>query len=434
MQKQLVLIIHKDKQSAERLRDTIAQDYIYTFITDSLEEAFNIMEEAEPDLIILSHFFTSNSVELCLKIRETSRIYRPVLIVSSDKDDLDQKLEVIKAGADDCLNENMHPTEFSLKIYSHLRRQYEELLNPITHLPSEKMIYKVISRIIHSDFKWALMYLDINNYDHYSEIYGYLAADKMLKTVAAILRSSASSGDFIGHLRDHTFIIITNPEKADYMAAYLNYAFDSVSAKFYSEEDVKRGYLIESGDEKAGARVSFVSVSIGIISNLYKTYENYKEALNAVINVNKLAKEKIGSSWVSDRPKIATEDSICDSKEVKRKILIMETDAALAYLLSTTLEMQGYLTEVTNNAVEAIELIQKNRPDLVLLDEIEKESEYALDISRKIKSDAELSNIKIIMSTVMHDKEKVLDAGVDLYLPKPYELLTLFKWIEKLLN
>jgi len=140
------------------------------------------------------------------------------------------------------LNENMHPTEFSLKIYSHLRRQYEELSNPITHLPSEKMIYKVLSRVVHSDSKWALMYLDIDNYDHYSEIYGYLAADRMLKTLSAILRSSTASGDFIGHLRDSIFVIITaNPAKADYMAAYLNYAFDSVSSKFLFRGRPKEG-------------------------------------------------------------------------------------------------------------------------------------------------------------------------------------------------
>jgi len=59
------------------------------------------MNKTEPDLIILSDLFTDNAAEMCSKIRETSRIYRPVLIVSSDKEDLEEKLEVIKAGADD---------------------------------------------------------------------------------------------------------------------------------------------------------------------------------------------------------------------------------------------------------------------------------------------------------------------------------------------
>ena len=38
------------------------------------------------------------------------------------------------------------------------------------------------------------------------------------------------------------------------------------------------------------------------------------------------------------------------------------------------------------------------------------------------------------MTTVVHDKELVLNTGVDLYLPKPYDLVTLYKWIEKLLS
>jgi DNA-binding response OmpR family regulator len=38
------------------------------------------------------------------------------------------------------------------------------------------------------------------------------------------------------------------------------------------------------------------------------------------------------------------------------------------------------------------------------------------------------------MSTVLHDKKLILDAGADLYMPKPYELVNVFNWVETLLK
>ena len=41
--------------------------------------------------------------------------------------------------------------------------------------------------------------------------------------------------------------------------------------------------------------------------------------------------------------------------------------------------------------------------------------------------------MKIIVSTIIHDKKLILDAGADLYMPKPYELVNIFGWIERLI-
>ena len=73
--------------------------------------------------------------------------------------------------------------------------------------------------------------------------------------------------------------------------------------------------------------------------------------------------------------------------------------------------------------------------DNKLLGEVKEEfgqslSEVALP---KIVSVFTENNIKpnIILTTTIHDKEMVLNAGADLYLPKPYELSSMFGWIKK---
>lgn len=434
MQAQVVLIIDSRNELSLKYKKIIQQDcYVYPVVSHDLQRSFEIMEELEPDLIIVCDTFEESVTDLCQKIRNSSWLYRPVLVVLSKSSYLDDKLSVLKSGADDFISEPIDSAEFSVRIFAHLRRHVEELSSPVTQFPIEKITYKVLKRVINSDLKWALLYLDIDNFKTYAEIYGYLAADKLMKTFAAILKSSIDKGDFIGHLGENNFVILTSPYKAEQMAVYINYAFDSVSPKFYSEKDANKGYLIVNGDEKAGIRVPLVSTSIGIISNQYRAYNNYQEAINAVINVHKLAKVQPGSSWVSDRPKISTEEEH-QADVVRNKIMVVEPDAALAYLLNTTLEMQGYKVEVTSNIDEVKNLLQNNQPDLLLLDAGDADAKKSLEICSDIKEDSKYSTMKIIVSSIIHNKEQVLDAGADLYLPKPYELMTLFGWINKLLK
>jgi len=433
MQAQVVLIIDSRNELSQKYKKIIQQDcYVYPVISHDPEQAFEIMQELEPDLIIVSDTFKEKITDLCKKIRDNSQSYRPVLVVLSKSSYLEDKLNVLKSGADDFISEPIDSSEFSIRIFAHIRRHVEELSNLVTQFPTEKITYKVLKRLVNSDIKWAMLYLDIDHFKTYAEIYGYLAVDKLLKTFAAILRSVIDKGDFIGHLGENSFVIFTSPYRAEQVAEYLNFAFDSVSPKFYSEKDAQRGYLIVSGDEKAGVRVPLVSTSIGIISNQYNSYNNYQEAINAVINVHKLAKFQPGSSWVSDRPKLSTEDEVTEI--VRNKVLVAEADAALAYLLNTTLEMQGYKVTMSGNMDEIVSLIEDNQPNLLILDAGENDSDKCLQICSNIKNDSKYSAIKIIVSTVIHDKEQVLDAGADLYLPKPYELMTLFGWMYKLLN
>jgi len=434
MQAQVVLIIDSRNELSQKYKKIIQQDcYVYPVVSHDLQQAFEIMEELEPDLVIISDTFRENITDLCEKIRNNSKLYRPVLVVLSKSSYLDDKLNVLKSGADDFISEPIESSEFSIRIFAHLRRHVEELSNAITQLPNEKITYKILKRLVNSEIKWSMLYLDIDHFKPYAEIYGYLAADKLLKTFAAILKSVIDKGDFIGHIGENNFVILTSPYRAEQMAVYLSCAFDAVAPKFYSEKDAKKGYLIVSSDEKAGIRIPLVSTSIGIVSNQYRTYNNYQEAINSVINVQKLIKFLPGSSWISDRPKISTEEE--SNTEIRRnKILVVESDAALAYLLNTTLEMQGYRIELTGNLDELVSLVEKNEPDLLLLDVGDDEVEKSLEICSFIKNSDKYSGVKIIVSTVIHDKEHVLDAGADLYLPKPYELMTLFGWLHKLLN
>ena len=68
----------------------------------------------------------------------------------------------------------------------------------------------------------------------------------------------------------------------------------------------------------------------------------------------------------------------------------------------------------------------------MLVESGDKEDYKGLQICKKIKT--ENPKVKVIVSNIYHDKEAVLDVMADLYLPKPYELSVLFKFIHDLVK
>lgn len=277
------------------------------------------------------------------------------------------------------------------------------------------------------------MLVKINEFEAYKEIYGELASDKMLQTYTAIINSALDENDFLGELTDGEFLVLTNPLKAEHIASFLVYAFEAIVDKFYSEEDAKSGYIILHGDDNAGKRISLVSTSIGIISSEFQTYTSVNAALNALFATGKLARLNTKSSYVVERAKISADNAVLN-RDYNNKILILEPDEALNYLLKTTGEMQGYQVASAQDYDIAMNLVKTFAPALIVLDAGEVDTLKGLELCRKLKKDEKYKGIKIVLSTIVHDKKMALNAGADLYLPKPYELLGIFGWIERLVK
>lgn len=427
----VVLILDRRRELSTKYKKLIEQNNTKVFIADSPERGFELLSEYEPDLVLISDSLEFSLCEICKKLRMLGYSARPIIVALSKSEDINDKLSALDAGADDFLSEPIDGEEFKARINAHLRRHLENSLDEITNLPDSKISFKVLKRTIVENTNWAALLIKINNFDQYEEIYGELAADKMRQTFSAIISTSLDENDFIGELIDGEFLVITNYLKAEHIANFVIYAFDTIVGKFYTDIDVKQGYIILKGDENEGKRVDLASTSIGIISNELKTYNNLKTALNALIAAHKLAKLKSGSGFVVDHPEICASDSIA-KREYNNKLMIIEKDEALNLLLQTTARMQGY--DAASGLSPSINGVLNFKPAVLILDAGDSKKLDGIELCKKLRKIEELKNLKIIISTIVHDKKLVLDAGADLYLPKPYELVQVFKWVERLIS
>lgn len=412
-----VLIIDKRKELSVKYKKSIDDEQTSAVIARTLKDAVALVQESEPDLIIISDSIDEDLSNFCEKMRTLTYNTRPTIIALSKSADTADRIKVLASGADDFLSEPVNIEEFKMRIKAHLRRDIESNLNNVTLLPNKKYVYKAIRRLLHSENKLAILLAGIENLDNYKSVYSDIAGDKLLQTFAAITKSALDANDFLGQLDDKNFVIITNPYSAEKMAAFLTFAFDTVTPKFYSEQDVRREYTLLDGDRKAGMRANFVSVLIGGILDNYESISGVDGLLEKLFAIKKIARIPSGSNYAIDRIKLTGENSVI-TPEINRSVYISEPDEALALLLRTTLELQGY---------EICETLD-NQPGIVILDSEDDMS--GLKVCKDLKANLNFVNTKIIVTSTVHDKSAILNAGADLYLPKPYEISDLIRWIE----
>ena len=427
---QTIIIIDGRKEQSLKNRRILQNIGLETECTADFECAKNILYEKEPDLVIISDSIKENLNYVIENIRGYNPNLRPVIVVLSKSAHLQDKINILNAGADDFISEPISQGEFCARISAHLRRHAETETDSSTGLFNQRISFKYLKRIINSKKIWAAMLIGINNFNYYKEMYGELAADKMKQTFGAIAKSLIGD-DFIGMTADGEFLVITTPHKAETVAKGLVNGFNAAAKKFYSENDSKNGYITRFGDDTPGNKIALVAISIGIISNEYKKISGLKQALHELINVKSIAEQNSDSSYVYLRPQITAENSV-QIRDYNAKLLIFEPDTALSYLLETYAKIRGIEVKIIKSLSEIYE--EDCIPSVFVLDAGDNDNLKGIEICQNLKKDAKYKNSNIIMTTAIHDKELVLNSGADLYIPKPYEITYIFEWIERLMN
>ena len=419
-----ILIIDKRVGLSTKYKKSLENGDVNVVVARALNEAISAIQKLEPDMIIVSDSIEEKLTGFCAKIRALTFDTRPVIIALSKSADAEHRIQVLKNGADDFLSEPVNIEEFKIRIGAHLRRDVESNLDITTLLPNQKIVRKTLKRALNSENQ-AVLLAGFENLKNYAEIYTEVAADKLIQTFVAITKSALDETDFFGRYDENNFVIVTNCFTAEKLAAFLVFAFDTVMPKFYSEADSKRGYTLLKGERYAGMRINFVSVLIGGIVEGFNLISSVDLLLDKLFEVKKLAKIPSGSNYAIERAKLSASDSVlCEGFD--RTVFIQEPDESLSYLIRTALELQGY------EVLDKFDTESACHPSIIIMDSGDELS--GLEILRKMKHGQEFVNTKFIVTSSIHDKYAILDSGADLYLPKPYEISDLIRWVEHFLR
>ncbi|MEJ2094646.1 MAG: phosphate regulon transcriptional regulator PhoB [Gammaproteobacteria bacterium] len=121
---------------------------------------------------------------------------------------------------------------------------------------------------------------------------------------------------------------------------------------------------------------------------------------------------------------------------MKGKILIVEDESSIREMLGYSLMKEGYAFEEAADVEEARAVINRNKPDLILLDWM-LPGMSGIDYARRLRADTETQDIPIIMLTAKGDeadKVRGLDIGADDYITKPFSTKELLARLRAILR
>ena len=117
-------------------------------------------------------------------------------------------------------------------------------------------------------------------------------------------------------------------------------------------------------------------------------------------------------------------------------IYLLEDDDSIRELVLYTLHTTGFEAEGFRNAADFWQALEKELPQLVLLD-IMLPDEDGLHILKRLRAGAETADLPVMMLTAKsseYDRVVGLDSGADDYMPKPFGMMELVSRVRALLR
>jgi len=105
-----------------------------------------------------------------------------------------------------------------------------------------------------------------------------------------------------------------------------------------------------------------------------------------------------------------------------KRVLVVDDEAYVVRSLGFVLQQAGYTVLEARDGQQAMEIVLRERPDLVFLDIMLPRLD-GIEVCRAIKASGELRSIPVIMLTAKSqetDREEALAAGADEYMTKPF--------------
>ena len=121
---------------------------------------------------------------------------------------------------------------------------------------------------------------------------------------------------------------------------------------------------------------------------------------------------------------------------MKTKLLLIEDDERLGFVLKTFFEKNNYTVELVKDGEEAVFEAESFIPDVILLDWM-LPNMSGIEICKQIRSTKEIRKTPIIFLTAKgeeEDKLKGLDTGADDYITKPFSQLELLARVKAILR
>jgi CheY-like chemotaxis protein len=121
-------------------------------------------------------------------------------------------------------------------------------------------------------------------------------------------------------------------------------------------------------------------------------------------------------------------------RDDRRRILIVDDEEGFRDGMADLLEMEGYLTAVARDAIEAVRMVPEFRPEVILLD-LRMPLLDGEGFLRGMSGVPATKTVPVVLISAKEDLQKVAErTGATAYLQKPFEAPQLLALLQKVLR
>ncbi len=238
-----IMIVEDDPDLSELLQNFFTVQGYEVFSAAWGEEGVRLTREYAPDLVMLDIRLPDiDGYEVCRRIRTNRRTQDIPVIFLTEKRDRVDKLTGLELGVVDYITKPFDIQELRLRVRNVLRRaEQAPLTNRVTNLPEGALVEEKINGMLLSEQPWTLLAVEVRGLDGFRETYGFVNADDVLRAVTLMinnaLREAGGEGDFVGHLQENDFVVLTDQAKAAAVQERIETRIQQSMEYFYPMKD-----------------------------------------------------------------------------------------------------------------------------------------------------------------------------------------------------
>lgn len=305
---QQIYIVDDSKELIDDVLDRFKGESSFEFDNISSNNIHAAIISIPALFIINEDGINVNVKDIIEEIRKSEdNFITPIIVVSSNKDEK-HRIDVLKGLVEYYIVKPINNDYFFYTIKNIIRLMYiNRTVSPLTGLPGNVQIQAELKKRLKKKEKFAVLYFDLDNFKAYNDIYGFINGDHIIKFTADVIFKNVhkygNKHDFIGHIGGDDFVAIVAPENMKALCKDVIAEFDAEVKKYFTDEDIERGFL-ESVNRKGNVeQFPLTSISIGAISNENRQFYNVLEIGEVGAQVKGKAKMIMGSSYYIDKRK-----------------------------------------------------------------------------------------------------------------------------------
>lgn len=303
---QEIYIIDDDNKLITDIKEMFEKEKEYKFTSVKTED-IDIALKNIPSLIIINEEGINKEIlKLCSQIREDEDNSITPIIVLGESSEKEHRISILKLNVEYYIVKPVDKDYIYYTIKNLVRLMYmNRRVSPLTGLPGNVQIQTEMKKRILKKERFAVLYLDLDNFKSYNDLYGFTKGDEMIKftarTIVRNIHNSDSESSFVGHIGGDDFIAIVSDTDYEQICKDIIKEFDENVLQYFSKEDAKRGYVEVANRRGIMEQFPLTSISIGVVDADETRFKNTLEIGEVGAQVKHLAKTMMGSSYVINR-------------------------------------------------------------------------------------------------------------------------------------